>query len=140
MFNRIMVAFDDSAHAHRALEMGFKMAKVHNSHLHLVTVIQLPDYAGTVDEVDENIREGKKFYQEAIAGAVAEGEKRGIRISSRILYGHIGQFLVRYAAENNIDLIITGSRGKSEVEKLLLGSVSNYLSRHARCPVLIVRQ
>lgn len=140
MFNRIMVAFDNSAHAQRALEMGLQLAKIHNSRIHLVTVVQLPDYAGTVDEVDEKIQEGKKFYLEAIAAAVAEAEKLGLRMTAKVLYGHIGQTLVRYAGDNNLDLIITGSRGRSEVEKLLLGSVSNYLSRHARCPVLIVRQ
>lgn len=139
MFNRIMVAFDDSEHAHRALATGIEMAVAHNSDLHLITVVQLPDYAGTVDEVDERIIEGKKFYQEAITRAVAEAGKKGIKVTSGILYGHVGQTLVKYANDHNIDLIVTGSRGRSGVEKLLLGSVSDYISRHARCPVLIVR-
>lgn len=66
MFNRIMVSFDNSVHANKALMMGYHIAKAHNSHLHIVTVVQLPDYAGTIDEVDEVVREGKKFYEESI--------------------------------------------------------------------------
>lgn len=140
MFNRIMVAFDNSAHAHKALRMGCEIAKAHNSYLHIVTVIQLPDYAGTIDEVDEMVREGKGFYEDAMNKAVAEAEKQGIKIFSKMLYGHIGETLIRYANENKIDLIITGSHGRSAVGKLLLGSVSSFITKHAQCHVLIVRE
>lgn len=47
---------------------------------------------------------------------------------------------MKYENENNIDLIITGSHGKSKVGKLLLGSVSDFIAKHAKCPVLIVRE
>ncbi|MCL6477367.1 MAG: universal stress protein [Peptococcaceae bacterium] len=140
MFNRILVAFDDSTHAHKALKLGYEIAKTYNAHLHIVTVIHLPDYAGTIDEVDEIIKEGKKFYQKAMDEVVAEAEKSGIKVSAKMLYGHIGETLIKYERENTIDLIITGSHGRSTVGKLLLGSVSDYIAKHARCPVLIVRE
>ncbi|MFZ5631783.1 MAG: universal stress protein [Bacillota bacterium] len=140
MFDRIMVAFDNSEHAHKALKTGFEMAKAHNSHLHIVAVIQLPDYAGTIDEVDEFMREGRKFYEDEMNKAVAEAERQGIKVSAKMLYGHIGETLVMYAGENQIDLIITGSHGKSAVKKLFMGSVSNYLSKHANCHVLITKE
>jgi len=71
---------------------------------------------------------------------VADAEKMGIKTTSKLLYGHIGESLVKYEKENNIELIITGSHGRSAMRKLLLGSVSSFLSTHAGCPVLIVRE
>jgi nucleotide-binding universal stress UspA family protein len=141
MFERIMVAFDNSIHAQKALRMGYEIANAHHSYLHIVAVVQLPDYAGTIDEVDEMVREGKKFYEDAMNKAVAEAERQGInRISSKMLYGHVGETLVKYANENKIDLIITGSHGRSALGKLLLGSVSGFITKHAQCHVLIVRE
>lgn len=140
MFNRIMVAFDNSEHAKKAVKVSYEIAKAHNSRLHIITVVQLPDYAGTIDEVDEVVREGKNFYEAAIRLAVDEAEKQGIKTYYKILYGHIGESIIKYAKENNIDLIVSGSHGRSAVGRLLLGSVSNFLVKYAGCPVLIVRE
>ncbi|MFZ5595476.1 MAG: universal stress protein [Bacillota bacterium] len=139
MFKRIMLAFDNSLNAQKAVQMGYELAKTHNCEMHVVAVIHLPDYAGTIDEVDDVVKEGKKFYTEAINAVVAEGVKQGIEMHSKILYGHIGNTLIKYAKENGVDLIITGAHGRSPIGKLLLGSVSDYVVKHSGCPVLIVK-
>lgn len=140
VFKHIMVAFDNSVHAQKALAKGIELAEADNAALDLITVVQLPDYAGTIDEVDEMIRDGKKFYQEAHERAQAAAKDRVSLFTSRILHGHIGETLVKYAADNGVDLIVMGSHGRSAVGRLLLGSVSNYVVKHAKCPVLIVRE
>ncbi|MCL6634204.1 MAG: universal stress protein [Peptococcaceae bacterium] len=140
MFKKIMVAFDNSVHAQKALGRALELAAACGAALDLVTVVQLPDYAGTIDEVDEMIREGRKFYQEAHDRAAAEAQKRGLKFQSKMLQGHVGEALVRYAGDAGADLIVMGSHGRSAVGRLLLGSVSNYVVKHARCPVLIVKE
>lgn len=65
MFKHIMAAFDNSVHGRKALAKGLDLAGATGAVLDLVTVVQLPDYAGTIDEVDEMIRDGKRFYREA---------------------------------------------------------------------------
>ncbi|MEM2491290.1 MAG: universal stress protein [Candidatus Bathyarchaeia archaeon] len=47
--------------------------------------------------------------------------------------------MLRAAEEEKVDLIAIGSRGLSGVKAFLLGSVSDKVSHHAKCPVLIVR-
>jgi len=140
VFKHIMVAFDNSAHGQKALAKGLELAGTTGAVLDLVTVVQLPDYAGTIDEVDEMIRDGKRFYQEAHDKAAAEAQKGNIKFSSRMLNGHIGETLIKYANDNGVDLIVMGSHGRSAVGRLLLGSVSSYVVKHAKCPVLIVRE
>lgn len=140
MFKHIMVAFDNSAHAQKALTKGIEMAEAGDAALDLITVVQLPDYAGTIDEVDEMIRDGKKFYQEAHDRAAVEAKQRVALFNSKMLHGHTGETLVKYANDNEVDLIVMGSHGRSAVGRLLLGSVSSYVVKHAKCPVLIVRE
>ena len=47
--------------------------------------------------------------------------------------------IVEYAKNKNVDLIIIGTRGRSEFKKLLLGSVASGVIIHATCPVMIVK-
>jgi nucleotide-binding universal stress UspA family protein len=47
--------------------------------------------------------------------------------------------IVEYAKNKDVDLIVTGSRGRSEFKKLLLGSVASGVITHASCPVMVVK-
>jgi len=47
--------------------------------------------------------------------------------------------IVEYAKKKNVDLIITGTRGRSEFKKVLLGSVASGVITHASCPVMVVK-
>jgi nucleotide-binding universal stress UspA family protein len=53
--------------------------------------------------------------------------------------GHAGYEIVNYAEENGFDLIVVGSKGHSTLDRVLLGSVSDYVATHAHCSVLITR-
>ena len=52
---------------------------------------------------------------------------------------NIAEGIVDYAEENNIDLIVIGTRGRSGFKKLLLGSVASHVVTYAHCPVLVVK-
>jgi nucleotide-binding universal stress UspA family protein len=56
-------------------------------------------------------------------------------ISSKDIAGGILDF----AEENNIDLIVIGTRGRSGFKRLLLGSVASHVTTYAHCPVLVVK-
>jgi nucleotide-binding universal stress UspA family protein len=47
--------------------------------------------------------------------------------------------IVEYAKDKNVDLIVTGTRGRSEFKKLLIGSVASGVIIHALCPVMVVK-
>lgn len=140
MFAHIMVAFDNSNQAQKALEKAFQIAAFHHSFVELISVVQIPDYTATIDEVEEMIGDGKKFYQAIHERYVAEANAREIKFASKVLQGHIGESIVNYANDNAVDLIVMGSYGRSAISRLLMGSVSNYVVRHARCPVMVVKE
>jgi nucleotide-binding universal stress UspA family protein len=53
--------------------------------------------------------------------------------------GDPAAIICHVAGELAVDVIIVGSHGKGFVSRVLLGSVSEYVMRHAPCPVLVVR-
>ena len=62
----------------------------------------------------------------------------GVPYAFRLETGHPAEVIVRLAETDGFDLVVLGSRGLGGVKEFLLGSVSNRVSHHARCPVLIV--
>ena len=47
--------------------------------------------------------------------------------------------IIDYATNENVDLVVMGTRGKTGLKRFLLGSVANGVAQHAHCPVLLVR-
>lgn len=58
---------------------------------------------------------------------------------SRVLHGHPGPELCDLAAELGASAIVMGSRGRGGLKRVLLGSVSDYVVRHAPCAVMVIR-
>jgi nucleotide-binding universal stress UspA family protein len=68
---------------------------------------------------------------------VAPGGKPDVEVDYVAITGAAGETLVEQSAD--AELLVVGSRGLGRVARAVLGSVSDYLLRHARCPVLVVR-
>jgi nucleotide-binding universal stress UspA family protein len=47
--------------------------------------------------------------------------------------------IIDYASDKSIDLVIIGTKGRTGLKRLLLGSVAQGVVQHAHCPVLLVR-
>ncbi len=60
-------------------------------------------------------------------------------VTARIEAGDAGPMLVWVAEQEGFDAIVVGSHGKGRLKRLVLGSVSEHVMRHAPCPVLVVR-
>jgi nucleotide-binding universal stress UspA family protein len=61
------------------------------------------------------------------------------KVDKRIEVGDVAGTICRVAAELHADVIVAGSHGRGAIERILLGSVSEQIVRHAPCPVLVVR-
>ena len=64
-----------------------------------------------------------------------------IKVSTKVILTGIAVYgeIIQYADQENIDLIVIGTRGKSGVKKLLLGSTDSGVVTYADCPVLVIK-
>ena len=90
--------------------------------------------------------EQEEMYRTEIDNAQAELARTaeglsGIRVDKRIAAGdHVADTISAVAAELGVDVIVVGAHGRGALGRLLLGSVSEHVVRHAPCPVLVVRE
>lgn len=135
---RILLATDLSPASAEATEQALAMARQLGAELLVVSVVDgrrpvAP--AGTEADLD---RLGGRRVTEARRLA-ARARAQGIRATFLLWEGDPGQSIVDAASSEEVDLVIVGSHRRGAVGRLLLGSVSQHVASHARCPVLVAR-
>lgn len=137
MFSKILVPIDGSQHADKAIRYAADLSKRYGSKLLLLHVVPIRVYAfaevGAV--LSEDVEEGEEILRRGAELA----RSLGVEVEQRLGRGIPAEEVLRVAEEEKVDLIAIGSRGLSGVKAFLLGSVSDKVSHHAKCPVLIVR-
>ncbi len=140
MFKKILLAFDGSEGAKKALTKGLKLAKLHQAEILALAVIEtLPRFSGTIDEVKEEKEFAEREYAEMLDTARSEAREAGLELRTLVRPGHSAQTILEVAKEGNFDLILVGHSGLSGVWAKFLGTTAEKVSRHAPCSVLIVR-
>ncbi|NMB79181.1 MAG: universal stress protein [Methanomicrobiales archaeon] len=141
MFANILVAIDGSEASQRAFDRALETAKAGNASLHAVYVVEtglfssLP--ADNTVEVMYNVL--KNEGESVLARAKSQAAASGISLTTHIKFGHAGSELIALAEKNKADLIIVGSHGKSQADRLLIGSVSTFVVTHSKVSTMVVR-
>ncbi|MBX5490887.1 MAG: universal stress protein [Chloroflexi bacterium] len=139
-FRKILVGFDGSAGARRALAQALRLATSDGATVHVLTVIEhLPRYAATVSEMDDALAEAERQVALLQAEARRAADLARVPIESVRRAGHPAKTLVDYAREGGFDLLVLGHAGHSSVWGSFLGTTCDKVVRHAPCSVLIVR-
>ncbi len=69
----------------------------------------------------------------------AAAKVKGLKLTKRLEFGNPAETIIEVAEKGDYDLIVVGGRGVSRAKRFFLGSVSDDISHHAKCSVLIVR-
>jgi nucleotide-binding universal stress UspA family protein len=140
MFKKILLAYDGSEGANRALEVGIDLAQVHRAELWALAVQErLPRFSATIDEVQEEKAFANQHFGKILQAARARAKEAGIELKTLRHPGHPAQMIVQVATEGKFDLVLLGHSGLSGVWAKFLGTTAEKVSRHAPCSVLIVR-
>lgn len=132
---QVVVAYDFSPSSEQALARAVEVAARAPQHvLHIVAALE-PHRGGyeAADAIQKSITEN---VAKAFAGRETASEVQFF-VHARI--GKPANEILDLASEVGADLIFIGSHGKTGVERLLLGSVSERVVREAKCPVLVAR-
>lgn len=141
MFQHILVAIDGSKISGQALEAAIEEARVWKATVHVIYVVETGLFSSLpMDSTWEIMysmleNEGNR----ALATAREMAERSGVKIETLMKQGHAGNEIVRAAADLGADLVIVGSHGKSEVDRLLLGSISSFVVSNSGKTVMVVR-
>jgi universal stress protein A len=77
--------------------------------------------------------------QTQLSRRILRDGRSGVKVTPDVLFGPSGASIATYAGENRFDLIVMGTRGRTGLAHLLLGSVAESVIRTAPCPVVTVK-
>jgi nucleotide-binding universal stress UspA family protein len=150
MFQKVLVAIDDSESSQIVFEQALALAKTNQSKLMLLHVLVPTDemyagspYFGTPSSVMDTYLE--RCHQRELEGTEKlrklelVAAAAGVSAESKYNIGDPGRLICALAKAWNADLILIGRRGLIGLNELFMGSVSNYVSHHAPCHVLTIQ-
>lgn len=137
---RILLATDLSPATDLATEWAFELAHRNDAALLVVSVIDPDDlvlpgggFRVRVDQVRDR--------RESVAQRLVErGREIGVKVDFLVWTGAPGESIVAAAEAERVDMVLVGAHKRGLLSRLVIGSVSEYVARHATCPVLIVRE
>ncbi len=131
---KIVVGYDGSDHARRALERAAELASPGDEVLVVGAVEPKlePETHGAHQDPSES-----EHRRKSLEDAKAFLADKEVKVDTVEAYGDPGSAIV--AAAKDADLIVVGSRGRNTLERLLLGSVSSKVIHRAKSDVLVVR-
>lgn len=154
LFSKILVGIDGSAIALKAADSAISIAKQLNIS-NIIAVHVLPQdirYDYLTDRVDPDIPspvkgaielaslEAQEWFNKIKEKLTSDVDKK-INMQTEVLFGtkSIADEILTYVANNDVDLIVVGTKGHSAFKKALLGSVASSVLTHATCPVMLVK-
>jgi nucleotide-binding universal stress UspA family protein len=134
---RILLAYDESEPAKRALERAAELTEAFGSELIVTSVapvlVNIGRSAGPGDPVDP-----PSAHIEELSHARSYLEGRGVQAEYLPAMGHPAQTIAEVAKERGADLIVMGTREPNLVARLFGQSVSDQVAHQVHCDVLIV--
>lgn len=144
MFDRILIPTDGSDPTKSAVDMALNLAEVHDATLHVLYIVDQPTsvsgmgegFAGLNDLLDALEERG----QQATKAIIKQARERNIETTAAVRRGNPHNDILSYAEDNDIDVIVMGTHGRTGVKRALLGSVTENVVRHSEIPVLTVHR
>lgn len=145
-FTKVIVAYDGSQDAARAVQLAGSIASRYGSSVTVVHVfaspvlalgaaseMPIPDYTPFEDAA-------KAAAQNVLSKGLQLAAEEGLNAEGELIEApSVVEAIVKLAEKRGADLIVVGTRGMTGFKQLILGSVSSGLISHARCPVLVAR-
>lgn len=139
MYADILVPTDGRAGMERVTEHALELAELCDARLHVVYVVEETAYVSVPDDVREQVRDTLEGDAESATKAVAERALDwGVTVHREIRWGDPAVAIVAYSVENDVDVIVMGTRSKTGFERYLLGSVAEKVVRVSPIPVVTV--
>jgi nucleotide-binding universal stress UspA family protein len=142
MYKKILVPLDGSALAERAVNHAVEIARGAGAELILLEVVQVPmaavPEAGVTEEIKsaQEIAAQSKAYLNMVASRAA---KEGVKVRTVILEGAADGAILGFAHNEDVDIIVMSTHGRTGLPKALMGSVAEKVMLTTKRPVMLVK-
>lgn len=142
-YKRIVVGTDGSETAEKAVSKAIELADSLGAKLDIASAVEpvhpsqmqgLNPDSSVVDQPSPG-----SSAERLVAGIADQASDAGIDVDTWIRTGDAAGTLIDVAIEVGSDLVVVGNRGMTGLSRFLMGSVSNKITHHAPCDVLVVR-
>jgi nucleotide-binding universal stress UspA family protein len=142
VFERILVGYDGSDNAERALTRAIQVAKQFKAEVRIVVVADTMSYAvaasgGLYRRFNEQTKENAVNLASAALDTAKDAGLKDVYASDE--EGQPADMILTLATEYKVNLIVVGRRGVRGLERFLMGSVSSAVINNAKCDVLVVK-
>ncbi|WP_262315428.1 universal stress protein [Lacticaseibacillus parakribbianus] len=142
-YNNLLVPIDGSDESDLAFKKAVKVAVANHAHLDILNVLDTKQFIGgyggmiSGDAIYQLTQDAEKFLEELADRA----KKAGLEdVAIHVRFGNPKSVIATdFPHDHHTDLIIIGATGLNAVERVLVGSVTEYVNRTAPCDVLIVK-
>jgi nucleotide-binding universal stress UspA family protein len=140
-FKKIFIATDGSEQNRRAIEYGIELAKIAGGKIFVGYVVDTAAFASIpMDAGWEMMYELLETEaNNAVQNVEQLAKQAGVDAETIVLEGHPSNEIIDFAQKNEIDVIVMGTLGKSGLDRFLLGSVAEKVTRNSPVPVLVVK-
>ena len=138
---KILVPVDGSDASKHALADAIDLAKIHNAKLILLAVADVTEAAYPIMGVtlDKDGFYNVKKKTEAMLATLKETVPSDVDLEAEVENGIPGMVISNMVEDEKIDIVVMGNSGKGAVSSFIMGSVSQYVIHHVKCPVLVVK-
>jgi nucleotide-binding universal stress UspA family protein len=142
LVSNVLVTVDGSENSIRGLDFALEFAEKYSANLSVINVTESAAAAAYVgDSMVAVARDLRKFHEEILAKAAthAKNTHPSVQVTTILREGDPASEIISAATEGNFDVVVVGHRGLGKVKGMLLGSISDKVSRHLVCTVILVR-
>ncbi|MGA1872675.1 MAG: universal stress protein [Thermoplasmatota archaeon] len=143
-YRNLLVPVDGSDLSREAFEQALSLSKMtgcKTTVLHVIeflysdyTMLEGAEIISASNLIQSETREQVKIFLDEF---IDRGRKEGVEVRALIKEGPVAHEIIELS--KNYDLIIIGTHGRRMISSLIMGSVAEKVSRHAYCPVMLVR-
>jgi nucleotide-binding universal stress UspA family protein len=144
MYDRILLSTDGGVASEAAEAHAIELAASHDAELHVLFVVDesvVTAYSGDeyVDEAEGPEHGLEELGEEAIAAVRAAAADAGVETVEAIRHGQPAETIVDYADDEDIDMLVLGTKRRSDEYRTLLGSVTDRVLRLTERPAAVVK-
>jgi nucleotide-binding universal stress UspA family protein len=138
-YDRILIPTDGSEASEVTVEHGIELAEKFDAEVHVIHIVdvRVQDTHDIYDHLVGNLKEAGRNATESIQ---EEFEEKNLKASTEVIEGIPHKEIINFSEENDIDLILMGTEGKTGLDRILLGSTTEKVLRTSDIPVMTVRK